>query len=138
MHQKAGALQRRTETPEERSARLGPVAMRGFFNIARLWRLTLTEQQKLLALSRATLAGYRACTDDARLSPDTLERISYILGIYAALQILLPRPALADGWVRRPNTAALFGGQCALERMMSGRVEDLSAVRRYLDSQCAW
>ena len=31
----------------------------------------------------------------------TLERLSHIFGIYAALQILLPLPERANAWVRR-------------------------------------
>ena len=38
------------------------------------------------------------------LPKDTLERMSYILGIYKALQILLPNGQSADGWVRRLST----------------------------------
>ena len=56
---------------------------------------------------------------------DTLERLSYLLGIYKALQILLPDPHAADEWVRKPNTAPPFGGSSALERMSSGQVADI-------------
>ena len=69
------------------------------------------------------------------LPKDTLERISYILGIYKALQILLPDEKAADEWVRRPNAAPLFYGQSALDRMLSGQVVDLFVVRQYLDAQ---
>jgi hypothetical protein len=68
------------------------------------------------------------------LSRDTLERISYILGIYKALQILLPDAAAADAWIKKPNSATPFGGRSALERMLSGNVSDLYAVRQYLDA----
>jgi hypothetical protein len=64
-----------------------------------------------------------------------LERLSYILGIYKALQILLPDEAAADAWIRQPNDAAPFGGRTALERMLSGHVADLYEVRRYLDAE---
>ncbi|MXW47997.1 MAG: DUF2384 domain-containing protein, partial [Gammaproteobacteria bacterium] len=66
---------------------------------------------------------------------DTLERISYILGIYKYLQILLPDQKLADEWVKRPNSAPLFDGRSALDLMMSGRVADLFIVRQYLDAE---
>jgi hypothetical protein len=61
--------------------------------------------------------------------------VSYVLGIYKALQILLPQQAAADAWVRRPNAAPLFGGRPALDRMLSGNVADLYVVRQYLDAQ---
>ena len=69
------------------------------------------------------------------LRKDTLERISYVLGIYKALQILLPDERAADEWVRKPNKATPFGGRSALERMLSGQVADLYVVRQYLDAQ---
>lgn len=69
------------------------------------------------------------------LPRDTLERISYVLGIYKALQILLPDPHAADGWVKRPNSASIFGGRSALDRMLSGQVADLFVTRQYLDAQ---
>jgi hypothetical protein len=68
------------------------------------------------------------------LSHDTLERISYILGIYKALEILLPNSKAADQWVKQANTAPLFQGKSALQRMLSGNVGDLYVVRQYLDA----
>ena len=69
------------------------------------------------------------------MSRDLLQRMSYILGIYRALQILLPVPAAADAWVARPNDAPLFGGGSALDVMRSGNVSDLFLVRQYHDAQ---
>ena len=69
------------------------------------------------------------------LPKDALERISYILGVYKALQILLPDENAADEWVKRPNAAPLFGSRSALDRMLSGQVADLFVVRQYLDAQ---
>ncbi len=111
----------------------GP-GLRAFFRIAGDWRLSNDEQATLLSVSKATLARWKGGSAPA-LSVDQLDRLSYILGIYKALQILLPNPAAADGWVRRANDAALFGGKSALDRMLSGRMEDLLLVRRYLDAQ---
>jgi hypothetical protein len=57
------------------------------------------------------------------------------MGIYKALHILLPTNEMADGWVKKANTAQGFGGKSALDRMLAGRVVDLADVRRYLDAQ---
>ena len=62
-------------------------------------------------------------------------RLSYLLGIYKSLQILLPDARAADEWIRKPNDAPLFGGRSALERMMTGQVADLYVVRQYLDAE---
>ena len=112
----------------------GP-ALRTFFRIAEAWKLSTDEQLMLLGEpSRATFFNWKK-SRDVDLYRDTLERISYIVGIYKALQILLPEHAAADAWVRKPNKAPLFGGKSALERMLSGYVTDLFLVRQYLDAQ---
>jgi hypothetical protein len=116
----------------ERMARAG---LRTFFRIAELWELSAEEQITLLGRpGRSTFYKWKREGAGA-LPPDVLERISYILGIYKDLQILLPDGAAADAWVRKPNAAAPFGGGSALERMLSGRVADLYEVRRYLDAE---
>jgi hypothetical protein len=109
--------------------------LRTFFGIADAWQLSSKEAMTLLGLrSRSTYHLWKA-GKAGPLSPDTLERISYVLGIYKALQLLLPSDAAADEWIRKPNAAPLFGGRSALERMLSGNVADLYEVRRYLDAQ---
>lgn len=114
---------------------LGQVALTAFFNITAGWALTAEEERTLLgAPPRSTFfkwKGERA----ARLSADTLERISYIMGIYKALRILLPTEEAANAWIKKPNTAPGFAGKSALERMLAGRVIDLADVRRYLDAE---
>jgi uncharacterized protein (DUF2384 family) len=112
----------------------GP-GLRAFFRIADLWGLSVEEQMTLLGLTaRSTYFKWKK-DPNVTLSRDTLERISYVLGIYKALQILFPDPHAADSWVRRPNSATIFGGRSALERMLSGQVADLFVVRQYLDAQ---
>ncbi|MEX0808997.1 MAG: MbcA/ParS/Xre antitoxin family protein [Dongiaceae bacterium] len=118
----------------DREKLAGP-ALRTFFRIAERWRLTNDEQMVLLGVAaRSTFFKWRK-EGEGTLPRDTLERISYILGIWKALQILLPDERAADEWVKRPNDAPLFGGRSALARMLSGHVADLYVVRQYLDAQ---
>lgn len=116
-------------------SRAGGPAFRTFFRIAERWKLTVEEQMTLLGVtSRSTFYKWRH-EPPSRLGPDLLERLSYIFGIYRNLQVLLPEPQAADGWLRRENEAPVFGGRSALERMLSGRVADLYVVRQYLDAE---
>ncbi|CAB3721551.1 MbcA/ParS/Xre antitoxin family protein [Trinickia soli] len=116
-------------------ADMSAAGLRAFFNIARDWGLAIDEQIVLLGSpGRSTFFKWKAAPESARLSRDTLERLSLLLGVYKALQILLPEPAAADAWVKRPNSAAPFGGSSALDRMLAGNVSDLVAVRQYLDA----
>ncbi len=128
-------LPRRKPSPSRAYSRkdlTGP-ALRTFFRIADAWGLRESEQMKLLGLdSRSTLQTWKRGTVSA-ISRDALERISYVMGIYKGLKILLPRTA--DEWVRKPNDAPLFAGRPAIERMTSGNVADLYVVRQYVDAQ---
>jgi len=134
MSLQSGALQGGRISPNEAGA-AGAAGLRAFARIADLWHLSIAEQMTLLGLSsRSTYFKWRK-EPQVRLPRDTLERISYILGIYKALQLLLPDTRAADEWVRRPNEAAVFGGRSALDRMLSGNVADLYIVRQYLDAQ---
>lgn len=114
---------------------LSTAGLRAFFNISQSWQLKNEHEIILLGQpSRSLYFKWKKHPESAALGKDTLERISYLLGIYKALQILLPDPQAADDWVMKPNAAPLFGGQSALQRMLSGNVGDLFVVRQYLDS----
>jgi hypothetical protein len=124
----------RRESAKE-AALAGGAGLRAFARIAELWHLSVPEQLALLGIgSRSTYFKWRK-EPHPKLPRDTLERLSYLLGIYKALQLLLPDNHAADEWVRRPNDAPLFGGRSALDRMLSGNVADLYIVRQYLDAQ---
>ena len=117
-------------------AMIAKSALRTFFNIADAWKLSTDEAMALLGMdSRSTFFKWKKQPELAKLNPDKLERLSYIFGIYKALQILLPKAEAADQWIKRPNTAGLFQGKSALDRMLKGRVIDLYVVRQYLDGQ---
>ena len=122
--------------PLPNSRAMSAAGLRAFFNIARDWNLSTDEQMVLLgAPGRSTFFKWKSAPEAADLKRDTLERLSYLLGIYKALQVLLPAPSAADAWIKKPNDAPLFAGQSALARMLGGNVADLVAVRQYLDAR---
>ena len=130
----AAVPQSRVAPPPLDSPTAAAAALRTFFGLAGAWRLSSAEQQALLGVGRTTLHHWK----QGRAGPldrHVLERLSYLFGIYAALQILLPAPGRADEWIRRPNEAPLFAGRSALDRMLGGQVADLFVVRQYLDAQ---
>ena len=109
-------------------------ALRTFWRLADAWKLTTSEQTTLLGVARTTLYQWKAGRVGA-LDRHVLERLSYLFGIYAALQILLPVPERANEWIRKPNTAPFLAGASALDRMLGGQVADLFLVRQYLDAE---
>ena len=134
-HISSAELPPRRPPAEPSAADRSAAGLRAFFNIARDWDLSAEEQITLLGSpGRSTFFKWKNAPQTARLGRDTLERLSLLLGIYKALQILLPQPAIADAWVKRPNSAPPFGGRRALDRMLAGNISDLVAVRQYLDA----
>jgi hypothetical protein len=129
----SAARQKASATPA--AGDLSGPALRAFFRIAEAWKLTAKQERILLGNPPGSTFFKWKKDREGNLSRDVLERISYVLGIYKALQILFPDPARADEWISRPNRAPLFQGQSALQRMLSGNVGDLYAVREYLDAE---
>jgi hypothetical protein len=114
-------------------ARLSGPGLRIFFNIAREWGLTV-EQQRVL-LGGVPSSTYHKWKNGAvgTLSYDQIERISLMLGIYKALRLLFADDASGVPWLKAANTDRPFGGGSPLARMLRGSIDDLYAVRRYLD-----
>lgn len=121
-------------TGDLRSSETAAAGFRAFENIAKSWQLSLAQQATLLGISRSMLYQWRR-GKVPRLERHVLERLSYVLGIYKALQILFPTEDDGAQWIRASNTAPLFGGRSALDRMLAGLVSDLYVVRQYLDGQ---
>ncbi len=118
-------------------SQLGRVAAKLFLAITGEWGLT-DEQRRVLAgaSSRTTILNWKhkvAAGEPLALQQHTLERLSYVSGIYKALQLLFPQREQWAAWVHRPSRD--FGGQSAMQRMLGGNTVDLADVRRYLDAQ---
>ena len=109
-------------------------ALRTFWRLAEAWELSAAEQATLLGVGRTTLYQWKQ-GKVAPLDRHLLERLSHLFGIYSSLQILFPASRRADEWLRKPNSAPLFDGHSALDRMLGGQVSDLYVVRQYLDAQ---
>jgi len=112
----------------------GP-GLRAFFHIAKAWMLSAQEQSAILGRPIGAASPKLEVGEADGLPPETLERISYVLGIYRALHTLFPDQQQADSWLRRPNSAAPFKGASALALMCTGHLSDLATVREYLDAQ---
>src|SRR5262249_50621161 len=120
--------------PEVRK-RISAPAMRSFLNIAKVWDLSVEEQRGLLGWPAASTYYKDKAGEVGTLSYDMLTRISLLLGIYKALHILYPDDALADRWVKLPNSNPMFGGRPALSLMVDGGIDGLTQTRRLLDAR---
>jgi hypothetical protein len=115
--------------------RLSAPALRTLFAVTSAWQLSATEERALLGWPpSSTFHKYKA-GQGAVLSFDTLTRISLVLGIYKALQILYPEAAFADRWMQMPNGNPLFGGRTPVALVAATGVDGLLQVRRLLDAR---
>lgn len=117
---------------------IGGPGMRAFLNIANVWKLN--EAQRLIALGSPGLSTFHSWASKARaggdltLPLDALLRISGILGVYKAMKIIFIREADGLVWLSSPNKGLVFGGQSPLALMLSGSLDGVMLVRRYLDA----
>ena len=117
----------RRETRE----RLSQSALEGFFAILDKWGISM-EQAGVLLGERLRSSVYKLKTVPSTLRSDELLRISYLIGIYKALHILLPDD-LADKWMTQPNDNPLFRGQPPLDYILRG-IPAMQQVRSLLDA----
>ncbi|HEV2017934.1 MAG TPA: antitoxin Xre-like helix-turn-helix domain-containing protein [Gemmatimonadaceae bacterium] len=102
--------------------------LRTFARIVGKWNLPASDAMALLGVdSRSTyyelLKRARESKEVKGLSKDQLDRLSYLLGIYAAMRVLFPHSEESrNEWVSRANTAYLFGGRSPIEVMRSGMI----------------
>lgn len=131
---KRGGNEKITKVPKFDTQPLSGSGLIAFKTVSDKWGLT--DEQKRVLLGKPACSTYHHWmgNKDVALGADTLERISYVVGIFKALHFLFPAEA-ADGWIRRPNSDPLFGGRPAIEIMLHGQVADLLRVRDYLASQ---
>jgi hypothetical protein len=114
--------------------RMSPTAVRLFLRLSELWRLAVDQRRALLGdISKPTYHNWQN-GKVGTLSRDQLERISLVLGIHKGLKLLFADEASATRWLTSPNRDLPFGGQSPLERALHGGMDDLYAVRRYIDA----
>src|SRR5271157_1663049 len=119
--------------------KLSPVAIRAFFRLTSHWKLRDEDARGLIGgISNGSfyqLKRSAAKTTDARtLDQDKLTRVSLLVGIFKALNILYGTK-LADAWVQLPNSNPMFGGQTPLACMLKGGMPSMLRVRQLLDAR---
>ena len=115
-------------------ARLTPGAVKGALAMFEKWGLSAEQGCALLGgISRAKYYTLRENPGKA-LDQDRLQRISLLVGIYKALNILYSS-RLANAWPGLSNANPLFQGGTPLEYMIRGGIPAMQTVRRLLDAR---
>jgi len=111
-----------------------PVAIKAFLRVAATWKLRNDDTRQLLGgISYGTFYRLKR-GESTKLNQDKLTRISLLIGIFKALNILYSK-SLADKWVTLPNNNSLFSGSTPLIYMIKGGMPGLVRVRQLLDAQ---
>jgi len=114
--------------------RLSPGAIKAFMNIMDAWGIPADKARALLGgVSNGQYYAYRKDPEKV-LGQDALMRVSLLVGIFKALNIL-HQGKLADRWVTLANANRIFGGAAPLDYMIRGGLPAMLTVRRLLDAR---
>jgi Protein of unknown function (DUF2384) len=118
--------------------RLSPASVRGFLQIMDKWGIKDPDARQLLGgISSGSYYSWKKEPKRGSgrvLDQDTLIRISLLLGVFKALNILYSGP-LADAWTTLPNRNPMFRGQSPLAYMIERGQPGMLLVRQLLDAR---
>src|SRR5215510_13354206 len=114
--------------------RLSQAAIPAFFKIVQAWQLRDESARQLLGGVSNGVFYQLKRGQKKTLDQDKLTRISLLLGIFKALNILYSRK-LADAWIGLANSNPLFEGEPPLAYMIRGGVPAFMRVRQLLDAR---
>jgi hypothetical protein len=106
-------------------------------------RWNLIDAEVAALLGRITVESYQDLRHRAdsglpiTTTPDMVERLSLLLGIWKALQLLVPveRPDLAFAWFNKPNSSPLLQNMSIKHYLLENNtLESFYIVRDYLNS----
>ncbi|MBI3475284.1 MAG: DUF2384 domain-containing protein [Acidobacteria bacterium] len=114
--------------------KLSPAANRAFFSLSEHWKIRDEDARNLLGgISNGSFYQLKRSVSKT-LDQDKLTRISLLIGIFKALNILYS-PKLADAWVQLPNANPIFAGESPLAYMRKGGLPSMIRVRQLLDAR---
>ncbi len=115
-------------------ARLSPAAIQGFLRIMERWGIKDPDARQLLGgISSGSYYSWKK-QPKRLLDQDSLVRISLLLGIFKALNILYSE-TLADAWITLPNRNPMFRGATPLAYMIQRGQPGMVNVRQLLDAR---
>jgi uncharacterized protein (DUF2384 family) len=122
---------------QEERRRLSVGALKAFFSIVKHWQVRDEDARELLGGGISNGKYYQLKQKAAVSRPmeqDQLLRISYLIGIFKALNILYSQ-RLADQWMQLPNQNPIFEGRTPLDYILRGGSPAMETVRRLLDAR---
>ena len=116
-------------------ARLSRSAVKGFLRIMEKWKVRDPDARQLLGgISSGSYYALKRGPVQRTLDQDVLIRISLLVGIFKALNILYSK-SLADAWITLPNRNPMFRGAAPLAYMVQRGQPGMVFVRQLLDAR---
>src|SRR5579872_230684 len=114
--------------------RLSHAAIEVFFRIIEVWEIR--NEDAMALLGGISNGRYFELKKSRRgvLTQDELTRVSLLIGIFKALNILFSEK-LANQWISRPNNNPMFNNAPPLSFLMEAGIPGMLSVRRLLDSR---
>ena len=115
--------------------RLSAAAIKGFLRMMAKWGVKDPDARQLLGgISSGSYYGLKKEPKHRTLDQDMLTRISLLVGIFKALNILYSEK-LADAWMTLPNKNPMFRGVSPLEYVIQRGQPGMLHVRQLLDAR---
>ncbi|MCB1759886.1 MAG: hypothetical protein KDI68_08935 [Gammaproteobacteria bacterium] len=122
-----------TEPQEPTRLEMGRAGLQAFFAITAEWSLSAEQQRLLLGNPGRSRFYLFKAGKAASLSDDELDRLAYVSGIYATLNILYS-PANCLRWLNNPGSGEMIWGRGSpMEYLLSGGIVAMADIHRYLN-----
>ncbi len=108
--------------------------LRTVLAILEKWGCSADQAQKILQVSRPAYYKYKKRPEQANLSRDQIERLSYVLNIHASLRTLFENPKNVYGFMSLKNDNPFFNGKSPLEIIGSGQFGALYETFKRVDA----
>lgn len=122
------------QTTPELPTKAGAIGLKAAFNILDKWGCTPEQEWHILGMKKSTYYKNRESSNNARLSADQLERVSYILNIHATLRMIFDNPENVYGFMSMANNNPFFNGKAPLELIATGRFGSLYEAFKRIDA----
>jgi uncharacterized protein (DUF2384 family) len=114
--------------------KLSPAAIQALFRLSEKWGLKNEDAMGLLGgISNGRYYELKKSRKGV-LTQDELTRVSLLIGIFKALNILFSEK-LANQWISRPNSNAMFKNAPPLAFLIEAGIPGMLHVRRLLDAR---
>lgn len=120
------------QSPEDNS--LSAAGLKAVLAILARWGCSPEQVQKILQISRPAYYKYRKSPQQASLSQDQLERLSYVLNIHGSLRTLFENPKNVYGFMSLKNDNPFFNGRTPLEVISTGQFAALYETFKRIDA----